>query len=76
MRGQGEVRRALRITGGTHFHGNYMSKILDTTSGNECKAFVKVTLSSVYGYEYEPCLICEEYTTNKDFCNLGIYKDL
>ena len=53
-----------------------MDKILDSSSGNECSAFVKVTLNDVYGYNYDACLICEEYTTNKDFCNLGIYKDL
>ena len=56
--------------------GSYMNKILDSSSGNECKAFVKVTLNDIYGYNYEACLICEEYKTNKDFCNIDIYKDL
>jgi len=56
--------------------GNYMSKILDNNTGNECTAFVKVTLNDVYGYNYDACLICDDYETNNDFCNLAIYKDL
>lgn len=56
--------------------GNYINKILDSSSGNECKAFVRVTLNDVYGYNYDACLICDEYKTNKDFCNIDIYKDL
>lgn len=56
--------------------GNYLNKILDSSSGNECKAFVKVTLNSIYGYDFEPCLICDEYKTNKSFCTLSNYGDL
>ena len=56
--------------------GNYMNKILDNNTGNECTAFVKVTLSDVYGYNYDACLICDEYKSNKDFCNLAIYNDI
>lgn len=56
--------------------GNYMSKILDAKSGNECSGFVKVTLNSISGYDYEACLICDGYTTNKDFCNIATYQSL
>lgn len=55
---------------------NYINKILDTSSGNECDAFVKVTLNSIYGYDYEACLLCEEYVTDKDFCSSTTYKNL
>ena len=55
---------------------NYMSKILDTTSGSECDAFVKVTLNNVYGYNYEACLLCDEYVTDKEFCTSSTYKNL
>ena len=55
---------------------NYMSKILDSKTGNECTAFVKVTVNNIYGYNYDPCLICDEYSTDKDFCSLEIYNDL
>lgn len=57
-------------------NGNYLSKILDSTSGVECKAFVKVSLNSIYGYDFEPCLICDEYQTNKSFCTISNYGDL
>lgn len=56
--------------------GNYINKILDTTSAKECNAFVRVSLNSIYGYNYEACLVCEEYKTNKDFCNAINYNDL
>lgn len=56
--------------------GNYMNKILDTTSGNECNAFVKITLSGTNEYKYEACLLCQEYTSNKNFCNYEVYNDL
>lgn len=55
--------------------GSYMDKILDN-NGNECTAFVKVTLSDVYGYNYDACLICDEYRTDKDFCKLDVYNNL
>jgi len=64
------------ITMPTLVSGNYMNKILDTTSGNECNAFVKVTLSSIYGYDYEACLLCDEYKTDKEFCTASIYQNL
>ena len=57
-------------------NGSYINKILSTKTGNECTAFVKVTRSDVYGYNYEPCLICDDYTSNKNFCNLTFYGDL
>lgn len=56
--------------------GSYMNKILDTSSGKECSAFVKVTLNSINGYNYEACLMCEEYSTNKDFCSAATYQSL
>lgn len=56
--------------------GSYMSKILDTSSGKECKAFVRVTLNDISGYNYEACLLCEEYSTNKNFCNVATYQSL
>ena len=56
--------------------GNYMNKVLDNSTGIECNAFVKITLNDIYGYNYDACLICEEYTTNKEFCNSEMYKDL
>lgn len=56
--------------------GSYLSKILDTTSGVECDAFVKVTLVGENDYEFYPCIICEEYTTNNDFCTSDMYNSL
>lgn len=55
---------------------NYMNKILDNKTGNECKAFVKVTLNDIYGYNYDACLICDGYKSNSDFCELSIYNSL
>jgi len=56
--------------------GNYINKILSTKTGNECTAFVKVTRNDVYGYNYEACLICDDYTSNKSFCNMTFYGNL
>lgn len=56
--------------------GGYMNSILDTSSGKECRAFVKVTINSVNGYNYEACLLCDEYSTNKSFCNSTTYQGL
>ena len=56
--------------------GSYMNKILDTSSGKECRAFVKVTLNDISGYNYEVCLLCDEYSTNKSFCNSTTYESL
>lgn len=64
------------ITMPTLIQGSYMNKILDTTSGNECNAFVKVTLNSINGYDYEACLLCDEYTSNKTFCTSSLYDSL
>ena len=64
------------ITMPTLVSKNYMNKILDTKTGNECSAFVKVTLSNVYGYEYEACLLCDEYKTNKTFCTTSTYENI
>ena len=56
--------------------GGYMNSILDTSSGKECRAFVKVTLNDISGYNYEACLLCDEYSTNKSFCNSTTYQGL
>lgn len=56
--------------------GSYMNSILDTSSGKECRAFVKVTLNDISGYNYEACLLCDEYSTNKSFCNSTTYESL
>ena len=56
--------------------GNYLDKILDTSSGNECVAFVKVTTNSINGYNYDACIICDEYKSNKDFCNASVYQSM
>ena len=56
--------------------GNYINKIIDSTSLNECSAFVKVTLSDINGYNYEPCLLCDNYTTEKSFCTTTTYDNL
>ena len=53
-----------------------MNKILDTSSGKECRAFVRVTLNDISGYNYEACLLCDEYSTNKSFCNSTTYESL
>lgn len=64
------------ITITTLVNGNYMNKILDSTTSNECNAFVKVTNSSIEGYDFEACLLCDSYTTNKSFCTLSTYQNL
>lgn len=56
--------------------GNYMNKILDSSTGNECKAFVKITLNDIRGYNYEVCLLCDEYSSSNSFCSLNNYNDL
>lgn len=56
--------------------GSYLDKILDNKTGNECSAFVKVTKNDIYGYDYDACLICDEYKTNKDFCDIALYNSL
>lgn len=64
------------ITMNTLVSKNYMSKIIDTQSGNECKAFAKVTKNAVNGYDVEACLICDEYVTDNSFCSSDAYNDL
>lgn len=54
---------------------NYISKILDGSSGNECSAFVKVTKSGT-DYDLDPCIICDEYKTERDFCTASMYQSL
>ena len=57
-------------------NGNYLDKILDASTGNECIAFVKVTLNSIDGYDFEPCIICDEYKTDNNFCSMSNYQNL
>lgn len=64
------------ITSNTLVNNNYMAKILDSTSGNECIGFVKVSINSISGYNYDPCIICENYTTNVAFCTTATYDDI
>ncbi len=54
----------------------YINKILDNSSGNECMGFIKVTKSTISGYEYETCLICDNYKSDKDYCNMESYNNL
>lgn len=64
------------ITITTLVNENYMPKILDSKSGAECNGFIKVTNNDVYGYNYEACLLCENYTTNKSFCTTATYNSI
>ena len=64
------------VTINTLVENNNMSKILDSSSAEACKGFVKITKNSVYGYNYEACLICENYTTNKSFCSSSSYDEI
>ena len=64
---------ATYITIGQLATGNYLAKILDTTSGNECVAYVKVTYVAENDYDFDPCIICNEYKTDKEFCSLEAY---
>lgn len=58
-------------------NGNYLNKILDSKSANECAAFVRVSKDAeINGYKYEPCIICDEYKTDKDYCELSTYQGL
>lgn len=64
------------IAATTLINDNLMSKILDTTSGTECNGFVRITVNTTYGYNYEACLLCENYTTDKDFCTSATYNNI
>lgn len=55
---------------------NLMSKVLDNSTASECTGFVKVTINSTYGYDYDPCLLCEGYTSNKTFCTSSTYNSI
>ena len=46
---------------------NYIDKILENKTGNECSGVVKVSLNSIAGYDYDACIICSEYKTDKSF---------
>lgn len=64
------------ITMDTLISKNYMSKIIDNSSGNECKAFAKVTKNSTNGYNVEACLVCDGYITENSFCTSDAYNNL
>lgn len=71
-----EITPNVYITSNTLVDNNYMTKILDTTSGNECIGFVRITVNSVSGYNYDPCIICENYTTENTFCTTTNYDSI
>lgn len=54
---------------------NYINKILDNSSGEECLAFIKITKDS-NNYNLDPCIICSEYKTDRDFCTSSVYQSL
>ncbi len=54
---------------------NYINKILDNSSGEECPAFVKITKAGD-NYNLDPCIICGEYKTDRDFCTSSMYQSL
>lgn len=71
-----EITPEKYITINTLVNSSFMTKVLDNTSTNECLGFVKITVNSVYGYDYDACLLCENYTTNKTFCTSAIYESI
>lgn len=64
------------LTINTLVSSNFMSKVLDNKSGNECMGFLKITINSTYGYDYDPCLLCDNYTSNKTFCTSATYNEI
>ncbi|MBQ1812445.1 MAG: type II secretion system protein [Bacilli bacterium] len=54
---------------------NYINKILDNSSGEECPAFVKISKDGD-NYNLDPCIICGEYKTDRDFCTSSMYQSL
>lgn len=54
---------------------NYINKILDNSTGEECSAFVKITKNG-NSYNLDPCIICSEYKTDRDFCTTSMYQSL
>lgn len=59
---------AVYITLQNLVNGNYIENVIDTTSGNSCSAFVQVTNNALNGYDYDVCLVCDEYHTDKNYC--------
>ncbi len=64
------------ITIATMVNANVMADVLDNTTTSPCIGFVKITVNSVNGYDYDPCLICDSYTTNKAFCTSATYNSI
>ncbi len=64
------------ISMNTLISSNMMSSVLDNKTTSECVGFVKITVNSTYGYDYDPCLICDNYSTNKTFCTTATYNSL
>lgn len=67
---------ATYITINTLVANTFMSKILDSDTSQECNGFVKITVNSTSGYNYEPCLLCANYTTSSSFCNTTNYNNI
>lgn len=64
------------ISMNTLISSNMMSSVLDNKTTSECVGFVKITVNSTYGYNYDPCLICDNYSTNTTFCTTATYNSL
>jgi prepilin-type N-terminal cleavage/methylation domain-containing protein len=64
------------ITINTLVTNNFMAKVLDNSSAAECTGFVQITVNSTYGYDYDSCLLCENYTSNKTFCSNSTYNSI
>lgn len=60
----------------TLISSNMMSSVLDNKTTTECVGFVKITVNPTNGYDYDPCLICDSYSTNKTFCTSATYNSL
>ena len=67
---------ATYITINTLVTNTFMSKILDDEGSGECNGFVRITVNSASDYNYEPCLLCPNYTTNISFCNTTTYNNI
>ena len=54
---------------------DYLDGIYDSSSGNECIGYVRVTDNDGHN-KYDPFIICENYVTNKNYCSMNIYNSL
>lgn len=67
---------AVYITANSLVEDSFMAKILDADSAEECNAFVKITVNATSGYDYSPCLLCTNYTTDSSFCTASTYSSI